>query len=171
MAKPTIPAIQTRYKGHHFRSRLEARWAVFFDACGTKWEYEKEGYDLTGYEENIGGGDHKLGRYLPDFWLPDDEMWVEIKPELPSPHFHWTLPELQVWNLVMVTQAKAGLVIFGLPDADTKCSFVSNYGDGSPDVPCRSDSIYAFLPWVIEDDHFAAAKSARFEFGQSGAPK
>ena len=27
-----IKPIQTRYKGFNFRSRLEARWAVFFDA-------------------------------------------------------------------------------------------------------------------------------------------
>jgi hypothetical protein len=27
-----IKAIETSYKGYRFRSRLEARWAVFFDA-------------------------------------------------------------------------------------------------------------------------------------------
>mgnify|MGYP001194201040 CR=1 FL=1 len=53
-----IKPIETRYKGYRFRSRLEARWAVFFDALRLDWEYEKEGYDL---------GD--LGFYLPDFWL------------------------------------------------------------------------------------------------------
>ena len=31
-----IKAIETVYKGYRFRSRLEARWAVFFDACGVK---------------------------------------------------------------------------------------------------------------------------------------
>jgi len=41
-----IKAIQTEYRGYLFRSRLEARWAVFFDACGVDWEYEPEGYDL-----------------------------------------------------------------------------------------------------------------------------
>lgn len=29
-----MKAIETRYKGYRFRSRLEARWAVFFDALG-----------------------------------------------------------------------------------------------------------------------------------------
>lgn len=48
----------TYYKGYRFRSRLEARWAVFFDACGVDWEYEPEGYDL-------GNG----MSYLPDFKL------------------------------------------------------------------------------------------------------
>ena len=41
----TIKPIETVYKGDRFRSRLEARWAVFFDAARIKWEYEPEGYD------------------------------------------------------------------------------------------------------------------------------
>lgn len=63
--------IQTYYKGCHFRSRLEARWAVFFDALGIAWEFEHEGFIL---------GDGT--RYLPDFWLPkfNNGIWVEVKP-------------------------------------------------------------------------------------------
>ena len=53
-----IKAIETRYKGYRFRSRLEARWAVFFDALCIEWEYEREGFVLP------------YGPYLPDFWLP-----------------------------------------------------------------------------------------------------
>lgn len=63
-----IKAIETKYKGYRFRSRLEARWAVFFDALGVKWEYEPEGYELS------------TGWYLPDFWLPDFGFFAEIKP-------------------------------------------------------------------------------------------
>lgn len=58
-----IKAIQTEYRGYLFRSRLEARWAVFFDACGVDWEYEPEGYDL-------GNG----GYYLPDFLLRNVQL-------------------------------------------------------------------------------------------------
>jgi len=50
-------AIQTRYKGCYFRSRLEARWAVFFDHLGFAWEHEPQGYVLDGIP------------YLPDFKL------------------------------------------------------------------------------------------------------
>lgn len=64
----TIPPKETPYKGYRFRSRLEARWAVFFDALGIQWEYEKEGFDLG-----------SVGSYLPDFWLPDHDCWVEVK--------------------------------------------------------------------------------------------
>lgn len=65
-----IPAIQTRYAGCLFRSRLEARWAVFYDTLGVPWEYEKEGFELPS------------GCYLPDFWLPEQDCWVEIKGEI-----------------------------------------------------------------------------------------
>lgn len=68
-----IKAIETHYKGYRFRSRLEARWAVFFDALDIKWEYEPEGYDLN-----------EFGLYLPDFFLPEFNCWIEIKGTYPS---------------------------------------------------------------------------------------
>lgn len=64
--------IQTRYDGCYFRSRTEARWAVFFKTLGFPYEYEKEGYDLP------------AGRYLPDFWLPQQRCWFEVKGEPPT---------------------------------------------------------------------------------------
>lgn len=63
----TIGAIETKYAGCKFRSRLEARWAVFFDTLGIQWKYEDQGYEVDGC------------RYLPDFWLPDCEVWAEVK--------------------------------------------------------------------------------------------
>ena len=39
-----IKAIETVYNGYRFRSRLEARWAVFFDAMQIRYEYEPEGF-------------------------------------------------------------------------------------------------------------------------------
>lgn len=69
-----LKAIETEYRGYRFRSRLEARWAVFFDACKVRWEYEPEGYDL---------GDGLY--YLPDFLLHGVEgraggdLYVEVK--------------------------------------------------------------------------------------------
>jgi hypothetical protein len=68
-----VKAIETEYDGHRFRSRSEARWAVFFNALGVPYEYEKEGFDLEG-----------VGRYLPDFWLPEQDFWIEIKGSEPT---------------------------------------------------------------------------------------
>lgn len=69
-----IKAIETRYAGCHFRSRLEARWAVAFDHLGIAWEYEPEGFETS------------AGRYLPDFRLNTGNpglsgvTWFEVKP-------------------------------------------------------------------------------------------
>lgn len=51
-----IRSIPTEYNGYRFRSRLEARWAIFFDALGVDYEYEPEGFELPSGK-----------RYLPDF--------------------------------------------------------------------------------------------------------
>jgi hypothetical protein len=42
----SIAPIETVYKKHRFRSRLEARWAVFLDCMEVRWEYEKTGRKL-----------------------------------------------------------------------------------------------------------------------------
>lgn len=54
---PDIKAIETYYNGYRFRSRLEARWAVFFNAIHADWTYEPEGYSFDG------------NYYLPDFLI------------------------------------------------------------------------------------------------------
>ena len=67
-----LKAIDTPYAGHLFRSRTEARWAVFFDHMGLQWQYESEGFQLpTGT------------RYLPDFRVISpggNSFWFEVKP-------------------------------------------------------------------------------------------
>lgn len=66
--KPELIPIDTKYKGYFFRSRLEARWAVFFDCLGWNWLYEHEGFKLPS------------GAYLPDFFFPDIKVYAEVKP-------------------------------------------------------------------------------------------
>ena len=68
----TIKAIKTQYKGQYYRSRTEARWAVFFDYLQLEFKYEPEGYDLG-----------KDGWYLPDFYIPSLDCFIEIKPDVP----------------------------------------------------------------------------------------
>jgi hypothetical protein len=67
-----IESIETVYNNIAFRSRLEARWAIFWDTLNVKYEYEPEKFDL---------GEIK---YIPDFWLPEIEKWVEIKGQMPN---------------------------------------------------------------------------------------
>jgi hypothetical protein len=42
-----IESIETFYKGRHFDSRLEARWAVFFDSLQIHWIYEPGSYWIS----------------------------------------------------------------------------------------------------------------------------
>lgn len=94
-----IKPIETIYRGYRFRSRLEARWAVFFDAAKIKFEYEVEGYEL-------GNG----VRYLPDFWLPEVEVHVEIKPS-----FEMTWVSIEKLIRFAVDHDKPTLLVVGYP--------------------------------------------------------
>src|ERR1700744_4926102 len=91
--------IETRYNGILFRSRLEARWAVFFDHLNIKWEYEHEGFNLEGVY------------YLPDFWLPDFDLgiYVECKP------VEFNLSERNKANLLVLNTGKSLIKAIGTP--------------------------------------------------------
>jgi hypothetical protein len=75
-----IKAYPTRYNGTQFRSRLEAKWAAFFDLCGWRWEYEP--FDFEGW--------------VPDFLIKgsDKNLLVEVKP------YSWTNDDTHSCNLV-----------------------------------------------------------------------
>lgn len=82
-----ITAIETKYNDVVFRSRLEARWALFFDLLGVEWLYEFEGYKTP------------TELYVPDFWLPQVYMrdashkgvLLEVKPDNYEPSEHAAL--------------------------------------------------------------------------------
>lgn len=104
-----IPAIETVFSGCRFRSRLEARWALFFNELNVAWRYEPEGFriktsscqlveptrEATAKElHNIftnglnpadtrcpTGCRHHIN-YLPDFYLPESGTWVEVKGDV-----------------------------------------------------------------------------------------
>jgi len=186
-------AIETRYKGYRFRSRLEARWAVFFDALGLKWEYEPEGFEL------------KSGRYLPDFYLPDHKVWVEVKPGKSTP-----LEEIKARDL-MEARNEPVFLTGGLPGEEGKL-FYSYTQIGGEFNSLTLTAAFGFcedngntspigfvalggVPHYIDHDHdgslvligctdmkerksidllrtaIEAARGARFEFGESGVRK
>lgn len=165
---PAITAIQTSYKGYRFRSRLEARWAVFFDSLGIKWDYEPEGFEL---------GD--AGRYLPDFFvhMPDRKpgwgYWVEVKGLAPT-----DLEREKARALAVQSEHRVYLV-HGMP-----CENVPE-----PIGPLSSgllgqnalfetawSALVVYCSTITDTGWIAraikardAARSARFEFGESGA--
>lgn len=93
---PEIKAIETIYNGYRFRSRLEARWAVFFDALGIEYLYEAEGYQLS---------DGTL--YLPDFYLPESDSFFEVKG---------VMGELDMHKIEMLMKDTGKAVTIGYPN-------------------------------------------------------
>lgn len=94
--------IQTRFAGRFFRSRTEARWCVFFDTLGVRWDYEPEGYILQGEP------------YLPDFYIHDWRAWFEVKPMTDRQFAHSLVHTLSL--LRRLTHSREAYVAFGAPD-------------------------------------------------------
>lgn len=159
-----LRALPTLYNGVHFRSRMEARWAVFFDQLGLRWEYEPEGFELPS------------GRwYLPDFWLPDlnGGIYAEIKPTPegfePAIEMARAMP-CCVLLLDGAPAAKAYRLAGGYPhDSDVcapVCFNIKYLPGGSHEeerrlyvMPAGQDEVYCHAPLAA----LAAAKFWRYE--------
>lgn len=63
---------QTTYNGITYRSKLEAQTAYFMDMNGVDFRYENMSVNL---------GNSRT--YTPDFWLPRQQLFIEIKPAYP----------------------------------------------------------------------------------------
>lgn len=151
-----IKAIETSYKGYRFRSRLEARWAVFFDALGIKWEYEKEGYDLGEY-----------GYYLPDFWLPECGFHAEVKPDGATTEYE--AAKLRIFDDFPPVGSLGVIMLRGLPDYFCVESDVFVPVDVTITSTWHIVARCAADVWDMDGIKKAitAARSARFEHGES----
>lgn len=183
-----ISAIDTYYNGYRFRSRLEARWAVFLDHMAASYQHEPEGYEL---------GDLK---YLPDFRLREGvklygesdrfaHVWIEVKPAL-------ELEEKDRKKIARFVRGKDSIVLIlsGDPQPNAEIMLVAHkanggewlirrvawaeLGDGKLGLLDREylDSISdSDTRAAIERlsttsrlmDAYAAARQARFEHGET----
>lgn len=199
-----LKPIPTRYNGYNFRSRAEARWAVLLDHVKVPWSYEQQGFDLN-----------RFGRYLPDFWLPKQDAFLEVKPHVPLPDDFETLRAVALAIASHKTVWVVGsLESFALrdkhlcrglkihPTGDSEESFMFGFLGSTP--PCdvdmpkfaserdevdwlkqqiaakranasrfRDNNPQMVTRMVDETDWLgsaiSAARSARFEHGESGA--
>lgn len=226
-----IKAIQTAYKGYHFRSRLEARWAVFFDALGVKYQYEPQGFEIVSPDN-----ENEMVRYLPDFYLPQSGTWVEVKGgkisekdackmghildygsplpnfsgsgiksnlsgrkkhgllllgDIPEPKSSLVLhpiithykglhreqiffaPSLHDGAMLVTVDHKFAMATSMLAGIEIKEKHIDGWSSFDEDLvdffDCSSLSIPAKKVWLQITKAYAAARSARFEHGQSGA--
>lgn len=128
----TVKALPTTYAGIEFRSRLEARWALFFDELGITWAYEPEGFELPS------------GNYLPDFWLPgvNGGCWFEVKGQNPTPREQNLAIELS-----FATHGRQVFIAHGqLPRHHDRCGPVEGQGF---DI-----CVFAHRPQRDEDDYY-----------------
>lgn len=201
-----IKAIETRYKGYNFRSRLEARWAVFFDSLRWQWRYEHEGYHIGWLEDDTIA-------WLPDFevitpsgqhlyvevkgdpnFFSDNRMWLdhldfgggppgfpdcgreanfgpEAKPLLLLGDVPKAFDEATALEVTLIVHRKgvcafrAQLTPKGL--GDLCWDQTTEAGEGLKDFQAEASPMWGRDMRVR--NALAAARSARFEHGQSGA--
>lgn len=114
-----MKAIETQFKGYRFRSRTEARWAVFFETMGFRWTYEEEGFELP-----------KTGRYLPDFKiiLPSEAVfYCEVQSEAEDDHETTEVDKLREFA---AESDRRVLHLTGIPDHRAYHQFIPGFVAG-----------------------------------------
>lgn len=169
-----LKPITTYYKGYKFRSRLEARWAVFFDHCGVKWEYEPEGFELENGQ-----------LYLPDFLLHglegrvQGDLWVEVKGQMTEESarkiFAFSgIPARETFPKSEECVVKRPILVVGaIPDGETMYEIDRSVeDDGYSDLKWHWANAFNFF--TVDGDYFVAHpgvnKTGGFElFGDDGS--
>lgn len=105
----TMEAYRNWYKGHHLRSMLERQWLVFFDAVGIEWKYEPESFKLPNGKW-----------YVPDLYLPDYDMWCEIKPNSEEVLEELRKPVALLWSR---KSRRDVMILPNLPEPEGTCVF------------------------------------------------
>ena len=155
-----IKPIETYYDGCRFRSRLEARWAVFFNELGVHYEYEPEGFQKNGL------------MYLPDFRVTcygtrgakDGKgfpLYVEVKGEMREEDALKikTFAHFDHYDFEHVSNDHISLLVVGdIPRIDDDWDVIDKLH-----YSCYWDmgfGVYPFNYETIEGDHFGAFPAA-----------
>lgn len=134
-------SIETEWHGKRFRSRLEARWAVVFEAMCIEWEYEPEGFE---FDDGT--------RYLPDFLLHgivgrgSSDVYVEVKGRMTAEDYG---------KVVALSKSKPVYIVGDIP-----CGVLSTERDMSQWYADMESSCYKWpYPYnfeTVDGDHFGA---------------
>ena len=115
MRDDSLQPIPIIYNGYHTRSLLEARWLVWMDLMGFRFEYEPEALILSNGT-----------KYLPDLYLPDVGFWAEIKPSRLSPN------QASKCALLGKDSGRDCLLLVGPPDFTTYTAITWNVDEYIP---------------------------------------
>ena len=109
--------LPTQHNGITYRSRLEAKWAVFYSTLNIQFQYEPDGYNLGGIW------------YLPDFFLPKQQCFIEIKPTYPTDAEETKLSQLSIFTQKRCFLFFGGVSIpFEYPDTDDAAAYFPTGG-------------------------------------------
>lgn len=130
-----VKAIPTVYAGVRFRSRLEARWAAFFDLCDWDWRYEPT----------------ILSKWCPDFELvvSGAPIYCEIKPVC-----IFARPDHLRRDFAKALRPFPTLLLGRFPESanrhdDGSCSFDFHGDDVALGVLCENGGM---RPWLCDLD-------------------
>jgi hypothetical protein len=134
--------IPTRFDGFRFRSMLEARWAVFFNALDIKYLYEPQGFVTDGRP------------YLPDFCLLIGEMtWAEVKPAIET-----DADGVKRWKSFVEARGEHGVLLTDMTNRPGPFLFLG------PEPGQRTERYEDWANWSACPDgyHFEPVPSCRF---------
>jgi len=191
-----IKALQTSYNGYSCRSRTEARWMVAFDEAKIKYEYEPQGFDLgevgcylpdfylpqVGMYAEVKGRTFNLEELKKAKALAEEaEKPVLLLDGPPERKAYWAIvPEVfpegcgyfKMYDWYVSFDGES----FSVCDYDIfeennywldESRFFSNTGWGCDSFPHSHNCGYG----LIDSDAVVAARSARFEHGESGSTR
>lgn len=120
-----IKALPAEHDGVWYRSRTEARWAVFFTylyrhGLDSVFDYEPQGFTTDGTS------------YLPDFLLASQSLIAEVKPDLD------TDPDgVAKWRALIEARGKErGVLLTSMGSGARQFLLIGPSGDGGPPWEC-----------------------------------
>lgn len=167
-----MKAIETHYNGYRFRSRLEARWAVFFDTLGVRYEYEPEGFELDDGTWYLPDFRVKCYGTRGDFDMDPFDLYIEVKGHMTEEDAHkirMFSGTTDLWgdefgeaeyNAIVPTLIVGSIPNVCNPNDVTNSTILGNYDrmDGIEIYPYNYETIdgdyFAAYPAATKDGHF-----------------
>lgn len=127
LAKPTV------YAGVNFRSRLEAKWAAFFDAVGWTWEYEPA---------------TEFRGWMPDFRLlgAKRDTFCEVKPIESADEDLWVATATKIMASGILEAHREPLILGAWPFGDQLGRILQVWDGVSPTIKTRDSVLADWLP-------------------------
>ncbi|GIF15473.1 hypothetical protein [Actinoplanes teichomyceticus] len=128
---------KTQYAGVGFSTLLHARWALICEDLGVPWSYRPITFPLSGGSE-----------YEPDFWLPQQRIWMQVPGE------HASMPDYRRWREFAAAT-----------EVNEHCTARHQY---TPGMRCEAHGLHTIAP--IRDSRWLA-NLVLYNVGDIPAPK